>query len=100
MSLDPGAFVDTSNWAGERSRAAQQQTQSPDAPAARMQPSGKRADATPAPGDIASLEQMLEPAIAPACTARPTASRRWPLIITLMLLLAAGAAAAVIILMT
>ena len=93
MSLDPNLFVDTSNWAGELatpSGAAPAHKR----PARPTAPRGKNAAPTPAPGDLESLEQMLEPE---RTGVREKSDRPpWALIIVIMLLLAAGAAVAVV----
>src|SRR4051812_14719932 len=62
MSLDPSAFVDTSNWAGEMGlTSSQQQPQQTPKRQARPQPvKPKVSTPTPSP-EIESLEQMLEP---------------------------------------
>ncbi len=96
MSLDPSAFVDTSNWAGELNTPSGAQPAHKRA----ARPSGIRAKhstPTPAPGDIESLEQMLEPERTGVHKKddRPP----WALIIVIMLLLAAGAAVGVIVAM-
>src|SRR5688500_16260704 len=58
MSLDPHAFVDTSNWAGElaqQPKRQKHQSSTPrDKPRSSMTP-------TPGPGEMESLEAMLEP---------------------------------------
>jgi serine/threonine protein kinase len=93
MSLDPSAFVDPSNWAGELQapsgpQPAHKRASRPTAPR------GKHSVPTPGPGDLESLEQMLEP----ERTGVHEKSDRppWALIIVIMLLLAAGAAVAVV----
>jgi serine/threonine-protein kinase len=100
MSLDPGAFVDTSNWVGELGMQSQQ------APAmkrpTRPPPMGKAhrsSHPTPAPGDIGSLEQMLEPDRT-GIHGKAEKKTNWLLIIIVMIVLAGGAAAAVVMLMT
>jgi len=93
MSLDPSAFIDTSNWVGEMGLASAQQP-----PAKRpTRPPPTKNKATPAP-EIESLEQMLEPE---RTGVRKNGERRpsWALIVVLMLLLAVGAALAVILAM-
>jgi serine/threonine protein kinase len=97
MSLDPSAFVDTSNWAGEMLSAPSGPMQAHKRPARPTAPRGKANTPTPSPGDIESLEQMLEPE-------RTGVHERgdrppWALIIVIMLLLAAGAAVAVVVAM-
>ncbi len=97
MSLDPGLFVDTSNWAGELGaqpprRAARQSAAPANKPRGAMTP-------TPGPGEMESLEAMLEPE---RTGVHGKADRKtpWVLIIVVMLVLAAGAAAAVVLMMT
>ena len=97
MSLDPGAFVDTSNWSGEL--ASQQQHKRPTRPPP-LQPNGKRGIHTPPPGDIASLEQMLEGGDRTGLHGKAEKKTNWVLVIIVMLVLAGGAAAAVVMLMT
>jgi serine/threonine-protein kinase len=96
MSLDPGAFVDTSNWSGEL--ASQQHTKRPTRPPP-LQPSSKRAMHTPPPGDIGSLEQMLEGGDRTGLHGKAEKKTNWLLIVIVMLVLAGGAAAAVVMLM-
>jgi serine/threonine-protein kinase len=97
MSLDPSAFVDTSNWAGELAAPSGQQPahKRPGRPSAA--PRSKPSVPTPAPGDLESLEQMLEPERTGVHKKddRPP----WALIIVIMLLLGAGAAVAVFLAM-
>jgi len=96
MSLDPSAFVDTSNWAGELNHPSGQ------APAMKRAarptaPRTKPGVTAPQSGDIESLEQMLEPE---RTGLHPKSDRPpWALIIVIMLLLAAGAAIAVVVAM-
>src|SRR5690349_9013520 len=59
MSLDPSAFVDTSNWAGEMGLGSTQQ-HPPPKPRTRPLPRDKMMPPTPSP-EIESLEQILEP---------------------------------------
>ena len=97
MSLDPGTFVDTSGWAGEINREPPKRSKgASSAPANKPQ---KALTPTPGPGELESLEAMLEPE---RTGLHGKADRKvpWPLIIALMVLLAAGAAAAVVMLMT
>jgi serine/threonine-protein kinase len=96
MSLDPGAFVGTSNWSGEL--ASQQHTKRPTRPPP-LQPSSKRAMHTPPPGDIGSLEQMLEGGDRTGLHGKAEKKTNWLLIVIVMLVLAGGAAAAVVMLM-
>ena len=95
MSLDPSAFVDTSNWAGEM------QSQGPSSPrlskkGTRPPPNKTKPGVAPPPGsDIESLEQMLEPDRT-GVHGKGASKPPWALIIVIMLLLAAGAAVAVV----
>jgi serine/threonine protein kinase len=95
LSLDPHAFVDTSNWAGELAQPKRQSRQSA-APAVR--PRGPMTP-TPGPGEMESLEAMLEPE---RTGVHGKADRKtpWLLIVIVMIVLAAGAAAAVVLMMT
>jgi len=98
-SLDPSAFVDTSNWAGELGVSGQNPpfTRRPGRPSAG--PANKRPSAqTPPPGEMESLEAMLEPER--TGVHRTEKKPPWLLIIALMLMLAAGAAIGVVVLMT
>jgi serine/threonine-protein kinase len=100
MSLDPSAFVDTSNWAGELGaqggavpaprRAAPTR---PPAPGSRT----KGSVPTPPPGELESLEQMLEPDRTGVHKAdgRPP----WGVVVALLVLLAAGVGAVVFFVM-
>jgi eukaryotic-like serine/threonine-protein kinase len=97
MSLDPHAFVNTSDWANELGaqpprRAGRQSQQPGNKPRPGMTP-------TPGPGEMESLEAMLEPE---RTGVHGKADRKtpWVLIIVIMLVLAAGAAAAVVLMMT
>jgi serine/threonine-protein kinase len=97
MSLDPSTFINTSSWAGEMGMNAQS-GQVPARPRPTRPPGTKKsAVPTPAPGELESLEQMLEPD-------RTGVHKRddktpWALIIVIMLLLAAGAAVGVVLAM-
>jgi serine/threonine-protein kinase len=97
MSLDPGAFVDTSNWSGELAAQQQQKRQTRPPP---LQASGKRVINTPPPGDIGSLEQMLEGGDRTGLHGKAEKKTNWLLIVIVMIVLAGGAAAAVVLLMT
>jgi len=99
MSLDPSTFVDTSAWTGELGTQSQQQ------PAKRQTrpPPNKpgRGPHTPPPGEIASLEQMLEGGDRTGVHGKAAEKKtNWMLIIIVMIVLAGGAAAAVVLLMT
>lgn len=95
MSLDPSAFVDTSNWVGELGLAAQGPGQRPAAKKATRPPpvAGKGASAP----EIESLEQMLEP----DRTGVHSKDRKppWALLVALLVLLAAASGVAVVLLM-
>ena len=93
MSLDPSAFVDPSRWAGELAHPSGQQAAHKRAGRPSAAPRNKQTP-TPPPGELESLEQMLEP----DRTGMHEKSERppWALIIVIMLLLAAGAAVAVV----
>jgi len=104
MSLDPSAFIDTSNWVGELGlSSSQQQQQHPHPHPAKNRPprpqpvKGKSSTATPSP-EIESLEQMLEPDRT-GVHKRGEGKPPWLLIAIILLLLAAGAAVAVIFVM-
>jgi eukaryotic-like serine/threonine-protein kinase len=97
MSLDPHAFVNTSDWANELGaqpprRSGRASASPANKPRAGMTP-------TPGPGEMESLEAMLEPE---RTGVHGKADRKmpWVLIIVIMLVLAAGAAAAVVLMMT
>jgi serine/threonine-protein kinase len=102
MSLDPGAFVDTANWVGELGVSSQQQpalkkpTRPP--PMGQAKQAVPRQIPTPAPGDVDSLEQMLEPDRT-GMHGRKEKSTPWLLIIIVMVVLAAAAAVAVVFMM-
>jgi eukaryotic-like serine/threonine-protein kinase len=94
MSLDPSAFIDTSNWAGE---LAQPQLQPPTKRPTRPPPNKSKATPTPTP-EIESLEQMLEPertGVRKRGASRPP----WALLAIILLLLASATALAVILAM-
>jgi serine/threonine-protein kinase len=97
MSLDPSAFVDTSNWAEMLNAPSGVQPAHGKRTPRPTAPRGKPGTPTPAPGDLESLEQMLEPDRTGVHeqNSRPP----WALIIVIMLLLAAGAAVAVVVMM-
>ncbi len=101
MSLDPSAFVDTSGWVGELGMASQKQ-QAMKKPPTRPPPMGGKPGArqiqTPAPGDVDSLEQMLEPDRT-GLHGKREKTTPWLLIIAVIVVLAAGAAAAVVLMM-
>lgn len=96
MSLDPRAFVDTSNWVGELGL----QGQPPGFKRPTRPPGTKRGTAPPPLGhsEMESLESILEPERTGVHgTPKKTP---WLLIIVIMLVLAAGAAAGVVLLVT
>jgi hypothetical protein len=96
MSLDPSAFVDTSNWVGEMGLTSPQQ-QAPKRPTRPHPVKPKPSTPTPSP-EIESLEQMLEPdrtGVHKNREGKPS----WVLILVIMLLLGAGAAVAVVLAM-
>jgi serine/threonine-protein kinase len=100
MSLDPGLFVDTSNWSGELASQKQPAYKRPTRPPPMS--TGKQRIAghqTPNPGEIASLEQMLEGGDRTGVHGKAEKKTNWMLIIIVMLVLAGGAAAAVVMLM-
>jgi serine/threonine-protein kinase len=101
MSLDPSTFVDTSNWVGEL--GMQQQHHAPAKRPTRPPPMGGKPNRTPhptpSPGDIGSLEQMLEPDRT-GVHGKAEKKTNWLLIAIIVLVLAGGAAAAVVLLMS
>ena len=105
MSLDPSAFVDTSNWAGEMGLTSSQHP--PPRPRSRPLPrdrsdrsdrSDKMAQPTPSP-EIESLEQILEPDRTGTHKHREGKKPSWLAVAVIMVLLAAAAALAVFYLM-
>ena len=102
MSLDPSSFVDTSNWTGEL--LSNQQAQQAPFKRPTRPPPNKRPTAAggvphmPAPGDVESLEQMLEPDRT-GVHGKAEKATPWLLIIVIMVVLAAGAAVAVVLAM-
>ena len=94
MSLDPHAFVDTSSWANDLGSQPKRTGRSSGSPR------DKRAGmATPQPGEMESLEAMLEPERT-GVHGKAESRTPWLLIIAVMVVLAAGAAAAVVVMMT
>jgi hypothetical protein len=104
-SLDPNAFVNTQNWTGELLSGGQPQQQPrdherkmkrPTRPPPTKSASQKNAMATPQPGELESLEQMLEPERTGVHNKGEGSKPPWLLIALILVLLAAGAAAAVV----
>jgi serine/threonine protein kinase len=108
MSLDPSAFIDTSNWVGEMGLASSQPgqhsshpgSQHPQHPAARRQarpPSSRPKPPAPTPSpEIESLEQMLEPE---RTGLHRNGERRPPwLVISIVMVLLAALAAIIVVL--
>jgi serine/threonine-protein kinase len=102
LSLDPSAFVNTQNWSGEllsgghpppSERAGK--AKRPTRPPPNKQARGANVQ-TPAPGELESLEQMLEPERTGVHDKDSSGKPPWLLISLILLLLAAGAAAAVV----
>nr|MDQ3301672.1 hypothetical protein [Myxococcota bacterium] len=104
MSLDPNTFVNTQNWSGELlsggaappSDRASKKKQSTRPPANKARAGNHP---TPAPGELESLEQMLEPERTGVHKRDGEGKPPWLLISLVLLLLAAGAAAAVVFMM-
>ena len=104
MSLDPSAFVDTSNWAGEMGLGSQHPPQHPGQhphPKARpTRPIPRERATTPTPSpEIESLEQILEPERTGHHRHRDGKSPSWLVIALIMLVLAAAAAITVVLVM-
>jgi hypothetical protein len=103
MSLDPSAFVDTSNWTGELlpGGATPAPFKRPTRPAS---PTAKpKTTIPPSPvvgvaggGDVESLEHLLEPDRTGVHGRKQTGKGAWLLIAIVMVVLAAGAAVAVV----
>jgi len=93
MSLDPSAFMDPSRWANELANPSGAQQAHKRAARPSGAPRTKNVP-TPPPGELESLEHLLEP----ERTGVHEKSDRppWALIVVIMLLLAAGAAVAVV----
>ncbi len=100
MSLDPSAFVDTANWVGELGLGSAQAPafKKPTRPPPMGQPKQRQAVPTPAPGDVESLEHLLEPDRT-GMHGKADKKPPWMLIIILVVALAAAAAAAVVLMM-
>ncbi|MBA3502118.1 MAG: serine/threonine protein kinase [Myxococcota bacterium] len=108
-SLDPNAFVNTANWTGELLSGGQTAQQpAPDRGQkikrpTRPPPNKSKVPTnqhTPAPGELESLEQMLEPERTGVHKKDGDGKPNWVLILIILVLLAGGAAAAVVIMMT
>jgi serine/threonine-protein kinase len=104
MSLDPSAFVDTSNWAGEMGLGSQHPPQhphqhpNPRGRPTRPMPRDRVTSPTPSP-EIESLEQILEPERTGHHRNRDGKSPSWLVIALIMLVLAAAAAITVVLMM-
>jgi hypothetical protein len=101
MSLDPSAFVDTSNWAGEMGLGGSQHP--PQHPPPRQRSSrpiarDKIIAPTPSP-EIESLEQILEPERTGHHRHRESRKPSWLVVALIMLVLAAAAAITVVLVM-
>jgi serine/threonine-protein kinase len=107
-SLDPNAFVNTASWTGELlsgAQSAHQQALQPDRkskkptrpPANKSKPPGQHN--TPAPGELESLEQMLEPERTGVHKKDGDGKPNILLIVIVLVVLAGGAAAAVVAMM-
>jgi len=96
MSLDPGHFVDTANWAGEISQ--QPHAKRPTRPPPTGRP-GKSTQPPPTGGEPEGLESLLEPE---RTGVHKTGDKGtpWLLIIIIMIVLAAGGAAVVVMMLT
>jgi serine/threonine-protein kinase len=103
VSLDPSAFVDTSNWTGELGVGQHQHQQHPRQPKRATRPPGpggrRPASATTPPqmSEVEGLEHLLEPE-------RTGVHKRdggppWVIIITIIVLVAAGAGVAAVLMM-
>ncbi len=103
-SLDPSAFVNTSNWTGELlsgQQAAQPQPvdrkiKRPTRPPPNKSKPPPTQQNTPIPGDLESLEQMLEPERTGVHKMNGSGRPNWAVIIVVLVLLAAAAAGAVV----
>jgi serine/threonine-protein kinase len=102
-SLDPSAFIDTSNWAGEMGLGSPQQHTTAQHPPPRPRqgrPMGRDKMTTPTPSpEIESLEQILEPERTGHHRNRDGRKPSWLVITAIMVVLAAAAAIAVVLLM-
>ena len=99
MSLDPSAFVDTSNWASEIG-GPQHPPQHPTPKARSTRPMPRERVTTPTPSpEIESLEQILEPERTGHHRNRDGKNPSWLVIALIMLVLAAAAAITVVLVM-
>ncbi len=98
LSLDPNAFVNTQNWTGELLSGQQAMPNTGHKIKRPTRPPPNRSkpppNQTPQPGELESLEQMLEPER--TGVHKKDGKPPWILISIVLLLLAAGAAAAVV----
>jgi len=97
MSLDPSAFIDTSNWAGEMGLASQHP--GPPRPRAARQQGRDKLAASPTAPEIESLEQILEPDRTGVHRNRDGKKPSWFVIAVIMVVLAAAAAITVVVAM-
>ncbi|HMG54119.1 MAG TPA: serine/threonine-protein kinase [Kofleriaceae bacterium] len=98
MSLDPSAFVDTSNWAGEMGLGGAQHPP-PKPRSTRPMPRDRAAAPITSP-EIESLEQILEPERTGHHKHRQAGKKpSWLVIALIMLVLAAAAAITVVLVM-
>ncbi|HET7504502.1 MAG TPA: serine/threonine-protein kinase [Kofleriaceae bacterium] len=99
MSLDPSAFIDTSNWVSEMEMTSQQMAARRAAPPRPQPPRGRPGVSTPTPSpELEPLENILEPdrtGLHKNKDKKPS----WPLIAAIMVLLAAAAAIGVVLAM-
>jgi serine/threonine-protein kinase len=99
MSLDPSAFVDTSNWAGEMGLGSQHPSQHPPPKPRSTRPLPQSKALTPTSPEIESLEQILEPERTGHHRHREGKNASWLVIALIMLVLAAAAAITVVLVM-
>jgi len=105
-SLDPSAFVNTQNWTGELLSGGQpvhgdraHKIKRPTRPPPNKSKPPANQHNTPQPGELESLEQMLEPERTGVHKKDGDGKLNWVLIILVLVLLAGGAAAAVVMMM-